>query len=137
MFATASILMRIRHLGDGLPPTARRIATYIAEHAEEVIRMSITEVAEQTGASEGSIVGLCRRLDASGFQELKILLSRDLVEPMQMIHEDLRPSEAGHGCWECASCRRAFQLKFLGLLRPDGTTGTTTDTEHTDEGGGE
>ena len=93
MFATASILMRIRHLGDGLPPTARRIATYIAEHAEEVIRMSITEVAEQTGASEGSIVGLCRRLGTSGFQELKILLSRDLVEPMRMIHEDLRPSD--------------------------------------------
>jgi RpiR family carbohydrate utilization transcriptional regulator len=93
MFATASILMRIRHLGDGLPPTARRIATYVAEHAEEVIRMSITEVAEQTGASEGSIVGLCRRLGASGFQELKILLSRDLVEPMRMIHEDLRPSD--------------------------------------------
>jgi RpiR family carbohydrate utilization transcriptional regulator len=93
MSATASILMRIRHLGDGLPPTARRIATYIAEHADEVIRMSITEVAEQTGASEGSIVGLCRRLGASGFQELKILLSRDLVEPMRMIHEDLRPSD--------------------------------------------
>jgi DNA-binding MurR/RpiR family transcriptional regulator len=93
MLATASILMRIRHLGDGLPPTARRIATYIAEHADEVIRMSITEVAEQTGASEGSIVGLCRRLGASGFQELKILLSRDLVEPMRMIHEDLRPSD--------------------------------------------
>jgi RpiR family carbohydrate utilization transcriptional regulator len=93
MSATASILMRIRHLGDGLPPTARRIATYIAEHADEVIRMSITEVAEQTEASEGSIVGLCRRLGASGFQELKILLSRDLVEPMRMIHEDLRPSD--------------------------------------------
>ncbi|MFC8453248.1 hypothetical protein [Kitasatospora sp. NPDC057223] len=33
--------------------------------------------------------------------------------------EDLRPSaEGGHGAWECASCRRAFQLKFLGLLAP-------------------
>jgi transposase-like protein len=30
--------------------------------------------------------------------------------------EDLRPSEAGHGAWECAACSRAFQLKFLGLL---------------------
>ena len=93
MIATASILMRIRHLGDALPPTARRIATYIAEHPDEVIRMSITEVAEQTQASEGSIVGLCRRLGVSGFQELKILLSRDLVEPMRLIHEDLRPSD--------------------------------------------
>lgn len=93
MIATASILMRIRHLGDALPPTARKIATYIAEHPEDVIRMSITEVAEQTKASEGSIVGLCRRLGVSGYQELKILLSRDLVEPMRMIHEDLRPSD--------------------------------------------
>lgn len=30
--------------------------------------------------------------------------------------EDLRPNESGHGAWECASCNRAFQLKFLGLL---------------------
>jgi transposase-like protein len=34
--------------------------------------------------------------------------------------EDLRPSEeGGHGSWECTSCRRAFQLKFLGLLSAD------------------
>jgi transposase-like protein len=30
--------------------------------------------------------------------------------------EDLRPSEEGRGAWECGSCSRAFQLKFLGLL---------------------
>jgi transposase-like protein len=31
--------------------------------------------------------------------------------------EDLRPSEeGGHGSWECSSCRRAFSVKFLGLL---------------------
>ncbi len=93
MSTNASIMMRIRHLSEELPPTARRIAAYFEEHADDVIRMSITEVAEQTRASEGSIVGLCRRLGVSGFQELKILLSRDLVEPMRLIHEDLRPSD--------------------------------------------
>ncbi|MDT0266322.1 hypothetical protein RM844_08440 [Streptomyces sp. DSM 44915] len=30
--------------------------------------------------------------------------------------EDLRPSEAGPGAWECAACNRAFRLSFLGLL---------------------
>jgi transposase-like protein len=30
--------------------------------------------------------------------------------------EDLRPSEDGHGSWECAACNRAFRLSFLGLL---------------------
>ncbi|MER5640689.1 hypothetical protein ABT095_27540 [Kitasatospora sp. NPDC002227] len=40
--------------------------------------------------------------------------------------EDLRPSaEGGHGAWECASCRRAFQLRFLGLLTGTSTNGGT------------
>ncbi|WP_030665238.1 hypothetical protein [Streptomyces rimosus] len=30
--------------------------------------------------------------------------------------EDLRPSEEGHGAWECGACSRAFRLSFLGLL---------------------
>ncbi|WP_328563363.1 hypothetical protein [Streptomyces coelicoflavus] len=44
--------------------------------------------------------------------------------------EDLRPGEEGHGAWECGSCNRAFQLKFLGLLarglQPDSTGGEPT-----------
>lgn len=87
-------LARLRHLRDSLPPTAQRIAAYIETHAADVIRMSITEVAEQTGASEGSIVGLSRRLGTSGFQELKILLARDLVEPVQFIQEDLHEGDS-------------------------------------------
>ncbi|MFD7832132.1 hypothetical protein [Kitasatospora sp. NPDC059803] len=38
--------------------------------------------------------------------------------------EDLRPSEVGHGAWECHGCRRAFQLKFLGLLSPTASAPT-------------
>lgn len=31
--------------------------------------------------------------------------------------EDLRPSEEGHGTWECRGCARAFSVKFVGLVR--------------------
>jgi transposase-like protein len=42
--------------------------------------------------------------------------------------EDLRPSETGgHGAWECASCRRAFAVKFLGLLSAPTATGGVAD----------
>jgi transposase-like protein len=55
--------------------------------------------------------------------------------------EDLRPSEEGHGAWECRACNRAFQLKFLGLLaegfkaagsRAEGSQaeGSTADSPH-------
>ena len=30
--------------------------------------------------------------------------------------------------WECRSCQRAFTVKFLGQLRPTGSTSGTTDT---------
>ena len=92
--AAGRLLARLRHLQADLPPTARRIASYIDTHAEEIIRMSITELADQVEASEGSIVTLCRRLGASGFQELKILIARELVEPMQFIQEDLHEGDS-------------------------------------------
>ena len=30
--------------------------------------------------------------------------------------ENLRPSEEGHGAWECHACLRAFTLKMLGMI---------------------
>lgn len=106
----SSVLTRIRHSLDGLPPTARRIAGYIEANAGDVIRMSITELAEQTSASEGSIVGLCRRLGTSGFQDMKILLARDLVEPIQFIQEDLKESDGFERV-----CERVFAAHVASL----------------------
>ena len=83
------ILTLLRQSRGDLPPTARRIRDYIETYAEDVIRMSITDLAEQTGSSEGSVVGLCQRFGIKGFQELKILLARDLVDPVRLIQEDL------------------------------------------------
>uniref|UniRef100_UPI001C30DB9D MurR/RpiR family transcriptional regulator n=1 Tax=Stenotrophomonas sp. GbtcB23 TaxID=2824768 RepID=UPI001C30DB9D len=35
------------------------------------------------------VIGLCQQLGARGFQQLKIALARDLVQPVQFIHEDV------------------------------------------------
>jgi sulfite reductase beta subunit-like hemoprotein len=41
--------------------------------------------------------------------------------------ENLRPSETGHGAWECHACLRAFSLKMLGMIpRPSGIPSTST-----------
>lgn len=88
-----ALLLRLRHMRSDLPPTAERIAAFIEENGEEVIRMSITELAERVQAAEGSIISLCRRLGTSGFQELKIVLAKDLVEPVRLIQEDLEDGD--------------------------------------------
>jgi DNA-binding MurR/RpiR family transcriptional regulator len=82
-------LDRLRALRANLPPTAARIADFLIAHADEVVHMSVTEVAERAGASEGSVISLCQQLGAKGFQQVKIALARDLVQPVQFIHEDL------------------------------------------------
>lgn len=84
---------RLRLLRPRLSPTAGRIADFILEHGPDVVHMSVTEVAERTEASEGSVVALCQQAGARGFQQLKIALARDLVQPVQFIHEDLAESD--------------------------------------------
>lgn len=83
------MLERVRAASPSLPPAARRIAEAILANPGEVVHMSVTELADRSGASEGSVVSLCRQLGAKGFHHLKIALARDLVQPMHMIHEDL------------------------------------------------
>lgn len=80
---------RLQAIRPSLAPTAQRIADYVLKHAADVVHMSVTEVAEQANASEGSVVSLCQQIGARGFQQLKIALARDLVQPVQFIHEDL------------------------------------------------
>jgi len=40
--------------------------------------------------------------------------------------EDLRPSEEGHGAWECHAFLRAFSLKMIGQLRRPASLSPTT-----------
>ncbi|GAA4341160.1 MurR/RpiR family transcriptional regulator [Pigmentiphaga soli] len=92
--STAAVLARIDRIGPSLGPAARRIADFIVRHPEEVVHMSVSEVAERTGASEGSVVGFCKGLGTTGFQQLKILLAQEIVQPVQIIHEDLDPQDS-------------------------------------------
>ncbi len=87
--ALEGVLERMRATLDSFAPAARRIAEFILANAEEVVHSSVTEVAARAGASEGSVIALCQLLGARGFQDLKIALARDLVQPVQFIHEDL------------------------------------------------
>ena len=84
---------RLQSMVASLPATSRRIAQYVIDNVGEVVHMSVTELAEKTGSSEGSVVGLAKTLGYTGFQQLKIALAQDLVAPVQFIHEDLEPGD--------------------------------------------
>lgn len=93
----SGVRSRLTSLRPGLRPTAQRIADFILDQSSDVIHMSVTELAESTNASEGSVIGLCKQLGATGFQQLKIVLAQELVQPVQLIHEDLEPEDDAAG----------------------------------------
>ncbi|MEM5431397.1 MurR/RpiR family transcriptional regulator [Cupriavidus oxalaticus] len=93
--SASAMLARIASIRASLGPAGQRIADFVSQSPHAVIHMSVSEVAERTGASEGSVVGFCKSVGATGFQQLKIVLAQELVQPVQIIHEDLEPGDTG------------------------------------------
>jgi DNA-binding MurR/RpiR family transcriptional regulator len=53
------------------------------------IYASVNEVAAASGVSEATVMRLCRLLGFRGFQDCKIALARELVTPLQRLHEEV------------------------------------------------
>jgi DNA-binding MurR/RpiR family transcriptional regulator len=105
-----NVMTRIRVRHSSLGPSTRSIADFILENPRQVVGMSVTELAEATGASDGSVINLCRQLDLSGFQQLKLSLAQEVVQPVQFIHEDLRPTDTTP-----TVCRKMFHAGIQAL----------------------
>lgn len=115
-----NLLARIRIRQASLGPSTRSIAGFVLENPSQVVGMSVTELAEATGASDGSVINFCRQLGLSGFQQFKLSLAQETVKPVQFIHEDLQPSDD-----TAAVCRKMFSAGIqalrdtLSVLDPD------------------
>lgn len=112
-----SILQSVR---SQLGPASRRIVDFIIEHKEDVVQMSITELAEQTDVSESAVTKVCKQIGATGFQQIKISLAQDIVQPVQFIHEDLERSDDEHTVNEKIFHSNVQALRdTLQILKPE------------------
>lgn len=89
-----AMLARIQSLLPSMGAASQRIGEFVIRYPAEVVHMSVSEVAERTQCSEGSVVGFCKMLGATGFQQLKIALAQQIVQPVQYIHEDLAAQDS-------------------------------------------
>jgi len=103
-------LTRIRVAQPNMARSAQRIADFVLAQPHEIVGMSVTEIAEAVDVSEGSIINFCRSIGLSGFQQLKLSLAQELVQPVQFIHEDLEPGDNVE-----AICRKVFHSGIQAL----------------------
>jgi len=68
----------IRSSLDLLRKSEKKVAGCVLADPEEVVRSSITQLAEKAGTSEPTVIRFCRRLGLGGYLELRLNLARDL-----------------------------------------------------------
>jgi DNA-binding MurR/RpiR family transcriptional regulator len=104
-------LSRIQAVYKDLPPKVKAVADHILAQPQDVVHLSITELAEVTQCAEATIFRLCRLVGMKGYQELKISLAGELVEqPVQNIHEEVLPEDD-----MAQVARKVFTSNIIGI----------------------
>lgn len=72
------VVAHIHSVLTSLQPTERAVAEVFVTQPESVIEMSAQQVAMLAGASRATVVRTCQSLGFSGYQQLRVMLARDL-----------------------------------------------------------
>lgn len=69
---------------DSFFDSEKKIASCIMERKQDVIDMTVAELAKASGASDASVSRFCRRCGFKGFHQLKMTLARELTEESEV-----------------------------------------------------
>jgi RpiR family transcriptional regulator, carbohydrate utilization regulator len=88
-----SVLVRVQAIQADLRDSERKIAQYLLDDAIATVHLTITELADQTGTSEATVIRFARKLGYTGFAALKIALALELQESAPAFPCDLMPED--------------------------------------------
>ncbi|WP_174800815.1 SIS domain-containing protein [Martelella limonii] len=71
-----SVLKIIEAQIESLAPADRQIGHFILAHPDELLRLSSASLAEKTGRSQSSVVKFAQKLGFSGYQDMKLAVSK-------------------------------------------------------------
>ncbi|HEY8422089.1 MAG TPA: MurR/RpiR family transcriptional regulator [Thermoclostridium sp.] len=89
-------LFHIKELLETLTAIERQIALFILDFPNEVINMTIEELATSCSASTSSVVRFCKSMGYSGYKELCRAIAADLASNQNgsIKYEDIRPGDS-------------------------------------------
>jgi DNA-binding MurR/RpiR family transcriptional regulator len=91
--AEKQFILKIRSLYSSFSKTEKKVADYIFLNSDKIIYMSITEFAENCEVGETSIIRFCRRIGMKGYQEFKLILARESVNPKENLHARINEND--------------------------------------------
>jgi len=88
-----SSMQQIMEKYNSLRKSETKVADIILEHPEAAIHFSVSELAEQAGVSDPTVIRFCRSLGFKGFQDFKIYLAQSIIPGIRSIHETVNQGE--------------------------------------------
>lgn len=86
----SDLLRSIREQMPDLNPKEQALAAFIADHPQLVVRIGITELADQSQTSAATVSRFCKTFHAGGFAGLKMQLATELaLQPTAESYQDI------------------------------------------------
>ncbi len=82
-------LARIRSRLPALAASEQRVAQWVLQHPENIIHMSMAQVARECGVSDTTVLRFCRAAGFQGYTDMKLAIVQDLATPTQLVHDDI------------------------------------------------
>ncbi|MBX3537185.1 MAG: SIS domain-containing protein [Chelatococcus sp.] len=76
-----------------LSPSERKVADFVLDHPERIIRMSIAELAASVGVSQPTVLRFVRSLGLSRYPDLKLLTGQSIVSGTPYLHSEVRTQD--------------------------------------------
>ncbi len=66
-----------------------RVANWVLKNPDEIIQLSMAQVAQECGVSDTTVLRFCRNVGFRGYSHMKMMLAQDMARPDQIVHEDV------------------------------------------------
>lgn len=75
----AEILVKLNEMMASFAPSEQKVARYISENLQNVLRLSVEELANRSGASKAAVIRFCKTIGYKGYRDLSIQLAAELA----------------------------------------------------------
>jgi Transcriptional regulators len=79
---------------DDMGPSEKKIANWLLENQNEIISLSISELAEKCSCGDATIVRFARRLGLVGYQELKISIAQETADSGRVVNKSITKEDS-------------------------------------------
>ncbi|MEX2461753.1 MAG: MurR/RpiR family transcriptional regulator [Paenibacillaceae bacterium] len=70
------------------------VAEVVLSQTENVIYYSVTDLAEKADVGETTVLRFCRKIGFKGYQEFKLALAKELVNPMKSLYQEVNDEDS-------------------------------------------